>query len=567
MRTIHNTFFNLFAKINWQRTLLAMMVSLTFTSADAQSRDRKCNLGLIGGFSTYKGDLGDNMTDFRKAVFEQNLIGGLTFSHYINRSFDITLMGTYGSWGYYFNNNTVFKGSMLHGNINLKYKFSNGYMFAEDSWFAPYIFAGMGVTNFTGDRITNNIDYPMVGGVGLPVRLNDVMSINYQATFGFMSSAHNNASQVPQVIPTGNDMFLLHTLGISFNLGAGKDGDKDGVSDSRDKCPATPENAKVDAKGCPFDTDGDGVLDYMDKCANLSGSSATAGCPDTDIDGVADIDDQCPEIAGLVEFKGCPDTDGDGIIDSKDKCPNAKGVLALDGCPDRDGDGIRDEEDLCPDIKGVTLFQGCPDSDDDGVEDTRDMCPLLKGTIQTNGCPDSDNDRVHDGIDKCPSQAGSPAHSGCPDTDNDGVFDDLDKCVSMPGIAANQGCPEIKKEVKQLFQKALQGVQFETGKAVIKPVSFPILNAIVQVMKNNPGYKLTIGGHTDDVGEDAMNLTLSQERAAAVADYLITKGVDPMRVNASGFGETMPVDTNTSAKGRARNRRVEFNVEFLDTAK
>jgi OOP family OmpA-OmpF porin len=143
------------------------------------------------------------------------------------------------------------------------------------------------------------------------------------------------------------------------------------------------------------------------------------------------------------------------------------------------------------------------------------------------------------------------------------VYDDLDRCITIPGVAANQGCPEIKKETKKLFEKALQGIQFETGKAIIKPLSFPILNAIVKVMKENPSYKLMVGGHTDDVGEDAMNMTLSQDRASSVANYLITHGVDPMRVTATGYGETLPVDTNKSEKGRTRNRRVEFNVEFL----
>jgi outer membrane protein OmpA-like peptidoglycan-associated protein len=159
--------------------------------------------------------------------------------------------------------------------------------------------------------------------------------------------------------------------------------------------------------------------------------------------------------------------------------------------------------------------------------------------------------------------AGSPAHYGCPDTDADGVFDDIDKCLTIPGTPTNNGCPELKEETKQLFRKALQGIQFESGKAVIKPVSFPILNSIVKVMKENADYKLLIGGHTDDVGEDAMNMTLSQDRASAVADYLITHGVDPLKVTATGYGETQPVDTNKSAQGRTRNRRVEFKVEFL----
>jgi len=128
---------------------------------------------------------------------------------------------------------------------------------------------------------------------------------------------------------------------------------------------------------------------------------------------------------------------------------------------------------------------------------------------------------------------------------------------------ANNGCPEIKKETKKLFEKALQGIQFETGKDIIKTVSFPILNAIVKVMKQNPSYKLVIDGHTDDVGDDGMNLTLSENRAAAVEKYLIGKGVSPMRLTSNGYGESKPVDTNLTVKGKTRNRRVEFKVEFI----
>lgn len=551
---------------NLKQLLLMLILSVFITSAYAQSSERKWNVGLIGGISLYSGDLGDNITNFNAEVFRQNWVGGFTFSRYINKSFDATLMGTYGSWGYYEKSNTIFKGYMLHGNLNIKYKLNNGYLIAEDSKLAPYLFAGMGVSDFTGSQINKLMDYPIVGGLGLRFRMNDVLSINYQATVGYLGNAYYNPQQTT-VATTGNDLFMLHTVGLGFNLGAGKDEDKDGVSDKKDKCAGTPENAKVDLNGCPLDTDGDGIADYEDKCPSVAGITTTKGCPDTDKDGIADGDDQCPNEAGKPELKGCPDADGDGIIDSKDKCPNEKGTLVFDGCPDRDGDGIRDSEDLCPDVKGVALFKGCPDADGDGIEDSKDMCPQVKGPALTNGCPDTDNDGVHNGIDKCPTVSGSPTHSGCPDTDGDGVYDDIDRCVTIPGTAANYGCPAIKAEVKQLFQKALQGIQFETGKAIIKPVSFPILNAIVKVMKENPSYKLLIGGHTDDVGEDDMNMTLSQNRASAVADYLIGKGVDPLRLTATGYGETVPVDTNKSVKGRTRNRRVEFNVEFIAVVK
>jgi OmpA-OmpF porin, OOP family len=542
MVLINNKFMKMFVKIKLpileklKYAIIFLFLLGSFLNSSAQNNERKWNLGVLGGVSVYAGDLGNSMTDFTSDVFFQNPTAGLTFSRYLNRSFDLSLNGSLGSWGYYKDNITVFKGSMLHSNLNLKYKFNNGYLLSEESKFAPYLFAGAGVSNYWGSRINSGKDYPTIVGVGARFYLSNTLSINYQATFGFMGTAHNNPQTNNGIAATGNDQFMLHMVGVGMNLGRGKDADKDGISDKMDKCPNTPLKTTVDENGCPLDKDGDGVEDYKDKCPDLFGLASTNGCPDSDKDGIADSEDQCPNEAGSFELKGCPDADGDGIIDSKDKCPNIFGTLAMNGCPDKDNDGVTDSDDLCPD---------------------------LPGTMQTQGCPDSDKDGIHDGIDKCPNSPGTAEHFGCPDTDKDGIFDDVDRCINLVGVPENQGCPEIKKETKQLFEKALQGIQFETGKATIKAVSFPILNAIVKVMRENPTYKLQIGGHTDNVGEDEMNMTLSQDRATEVSKYLISHGVDPLRVSAKGYGETTPVDTNDSVNGRTRKRRVEFKVEFL----
>ena len=490
-------------------SLLILLVLLCAKDNLGQIQERKWNVGTLAGFSVYAGDLGNSITDFTYSAIRENPTFGVNISRYLTPSFDVSLNTTLGSWGYYYNYQKVFKGTMAHGNLNLKYKFNNGYMLAENARMAPYLFAGAGITNLTGERINGGLDYPIVGGIGFRLKITPTFNLVYQTTFGYMSTAHNNPQTNP-LPPIGNDQFMLHMVGLSFNLGYEADSDKDGVSDKKDKCPETPVNVKVDKKGCPIDTDGDGVPDYEDECINEVGSAQTNGCPDADKDGVADKNDQCPNVPGTIATFGCPDNDGDGIIDSKDKCPNQKGSIAMEGCPDRDGDGVADAEDNCPDVKGLVQFKGCPDTDGDGV---------------------------HDGIDQC---------------------------VKVPGLASNNGCPVLKKEITQLFEKALQGIQFETGKATIKPVSFGILNAIVKVMRENPSYKLFIGGHTDNVGEDEMNMTLSKERAASVANYLINGGVDPMRISSEGFGETKPVDTNDTPKGRTLNRRVEFKVEFLE---
>ncbi len=299
---------------------LTMGIWLFSNSVDAQTHDKRWNIGLLGGISVYAGDLGNSMTDFTSDVFTQNLNAGANLSLYLTRSFDIALNSSIGSFGYYENGNTIFKGYMLHGNLNLKYKLNNGYMLPENAMLAPYIFAGGGASNFTGTNITNGYDYPFVGGLGFNLRLTPSVNLVYQATFGMMTNAHNDPTDVPYTQPTGQDQFMLHMLGVSFNLGRSKDLDKDGVSDSKDKCPETPTAVKVDINGCPLDTDKDGVYDYLDKCIDVAGTSATSGCPDLDKDGITDAEDLCPNDAGPIASKGCPDRETRG----KRQCAQTK---------------------------------------------------------------------------------------------------------------------------------------------------------------------------------------------------------------------------------------------------
>lgn len=353
-------------------------------------------------------------------------------------------------------------------------------------------------------------------------------------------------------------------LALGLNIVVGKtkvrDADHDGVLNKFDLCPNTPMLVPVDKNGCPLDSDGDGVADYLDQCPNTPAEAyATVdefGCPsDSDGDGVPDYLDKCPdtqeEAFGMVDASGCPiDTDMDGVPDYLDECPEtprqAYGYVDEKGClKDTDGDGVPDYLDRCNDTP-VEAY----------------------ATIDEYGCPkDTDGDGVPDYLDKCPDTPveakGMVDEYGCPkDTDGDGVPDYQDNCPTVPGTVENNGCPEIKKEVRSLFTKAMQGIQFETGKAVIKKSSNAILKQIAQVFIENPTYQVEIQGHTDNVGNEDLNLQLSEKRANAVRDFLIKEGVEPNRMTAVGYGDTRPVASNKTAKGRAQNRRVEFVVSF-----
>ena len=104
-------------------------------------------------------------------------------------------------------------------------------------------------------------------------------------------------------------------------------------------------------------------------------------------------------------------------------------------------------------------------------------------------------------------------------------------------------------------------IHFEFDKSVIRPISFRILDAVVDIMKENPDIrKVRVEGHTDSKGSDAYNIKLSQRRSNSVRDYLISHGIEADRLVGVGYGETRPVATNDTAEGRAQNRRVEFTI-------
>jgi len=239
---------------------------------------------------------------------------------------------------------------------------------------------------------------------------------------------------------------------------------------------------------------------------------------DTDGDGITDDKDNCPNEAGPKENNGCPDkdSDGDGVVDRKDKCPDKAGPPERDGCPeeDRDHDGIVDSADKCPDDP----------EDKDGFEDA-------------DGCPDPDNDK-------------------------DGVLDAADKCPNEPGPADNDGCPKkfehivVTQEKIELKQK----IFFDTNKTTIQPRSFSLLDEIASVLKSRPTMTVRIEGHTDVRGTHAHNMQLSAGRAESVRQHLVGLGIDPSRMDAKGFGPDQPIETNKTAAGREKNRRVEFFI-------
>lgn len=178
---------------------------------------------------------------------------------------------------------------------------------------------------------------------------------------------------------------------------------------------------------------------------------------------------------------------------------------------------------------------------------------------------DKDGDGVSDKFDLCPkTPEGVEVDSvGCPlDDDKDGVWNINDRCPNTPGSVDNQGCPENGADVLNEINLAAKGIYFETAKSIIKKESYANLNRLALILNVYPDAKVAIEGHTDNQGDDASNMTLSQERANAVMEYLASKGVDRSRMTAIGYGETKPQADNSTAEGRALNRRVYFKLTF-----
>ena len=292
-------------------------------------------------------------------------------------------------------------------------------------------------------------------------------------------------------------------VGLSFFMGGGppKDTDADGVPDKKDKCAATPRGAHVfpvgNARaGCPVDTDNDGVWDGLDQCANTP--------------------------------------------------PNARPVYPI-GNP----------------------RAGCPvDSDNDGVADYLDRCPNTPANgrpVDANGCPvDTDHDGVADYLDRCPNTAPNTQvdANGCPvqrDADNDGVIDANDRCPNTPPNTRVDefGCPYHALPAAGA-SLVLRNITFRSGTARLLPASNAELDQVATAMLTVPNARWEVGGYTDSRGVAAANMRLSTQRAQTVMRYLVTKGVPQASMTAVGYGAQRPVAPNTTAAGRANNRRVEI---------
>ena len=266
-------------------------------------------------------------------------------------------------------------------------------------------------------------------------------------------------------------------------------------------------------KGYLINAKGDVTTSKYGECWKTTAWKKSLSIPfcegDGDNDGVADPLDKCPNSppGASVDKNGCSlDADGDGVLDGADKCPTTPPNTPVDavGCSDLDGDGVNDDKDQCPDTP-----HGFP--------------------VDAVGCPlDSDGDGVLDGNDQCPNTR---------------------KGARVDAV----GC-EIKRMV-------LENVYFETNSATLTADSTEVLDEVADGLLIGNHSSIVVNGHTDSRGSAAYNEQLSDRRAHSVRSYLIDKGLDADIMSARGYGESDPVESNDTAAGRAKNRRVEIDLK------
>jgi len=211
------------------------------------------------------------------------------------------------------------------------------------------------------------------------------------------------------------------------------------------------------------------------------------------------------------------------LADLKDKLAAAEARLV-----DTDKDGVVDFLDVEPSTPEGSFVntkgQRIVDMDGDGIVDSEDFCPTVKGTAEFKGCPTAFASEVK--------------------SNNDGLEGE-----------------EVQGELKFKVAKVTKDVTFDTKSTSVKSNFKVELDALAKALNENTKLVVALHGHCDNVGEDALNNSLSTERAQSVKDYLVSKGVNASRITTKGHGTSLPKVSNDTEKGRATNRRVEFVVK------
>ncbi len=405
--------------------------------------------------------------------------------------------------------------------------------FIPNQTFSPYVRFGGGVM-FYHRKSVDNVDVPddklhvsQFFPVGLGFEAFTSSSLAFVADVGVA----NISDDLDLRENNSMDVFLSAKVGLTWFLGRGEgdDDDSDGLTNGQErKLTTDPNDPDTDSDKL---SDGDEVRRYRTNPLRS----------DTDGDGISDGDE-------VLKYKTDPtryDTDGDGLQDAEEINRYLTDPLRVD----TDGDGLSDGDE-------VTKFKSDPlkvDSDGDGLSDWDEV--KTYHTDPSN--PDTDGDGIMDG-EEVTRYRTDPLKV---DTDGGGLIDGAEV---IRGTNPLDPLDDVMKETILLERGktvVLQGVNFKSGSATLTKDSEDMLDRAYTALVANPAIKVEIAGYTDNVGARMSNEKLSLRRADAVKAWMVARGVSASRLTTKGYGMRDPIDTNATAEGRSRNRRIEFHVK------
>jgi outer membrane protein OmpA-like peptidoglycan-associated protein len=396
------------------------------------------------------------------------------------------------------------------------------------SW-NPYIYAGGGgikyavkekplsVNEYTATLKDNGWDGIFSVGAGAQFELSDVVMLELVLGLGYSFTEDLNYFDKHV---SASDAYLNFGAGLTFGGEPNHDNDMDGL--------LRKEEEQIGTDPLNADTDGDGLNDGQE----VNQFKTDALNPDTDGDGLNDGSE-------VNSYKTDPvntDTDGDGLTDGEEVNKHKTNPLKAD----TDGDGLSDSAEIM--THKTNPMQA--DSDGDGLNDGSEV-----NTYKTNPMKaDSDGDTLSDG-EEVNQHKTDPLN---PDTDGGTVDDGVEVRRETNPLDAEDDVVKVGVPI------ILEGITFATGKAEVTPESEETLQKALRTLRTYPDIEVEISGHTDDVGSNSSNQRLSQQRAEAVREWLVNKGIDAARLTAVGYGEDQPFVANDSPENRQKNRRIEF---------
>jgi outer membrane protein OmpA-like peptidoglycan-associated protein len=402
----------------------------------------------------------------------------------------------------------------------------------SEEW-APYIYGGIGTASYQVLEVPPNAapDAKLTGsaiffpiGVGFSHKVGSHLAVSL--------TAGGNLAMTDDLNPVHDnvhDGWYTGMLGVTYTFDDGPtDSDHDGITDEEElRLGTDPNNA---------DTDGDGISDYDE----LYKYKTNPLNPDTDGDGLKDGEE-------ILKYRTDPlkkDTDGDGLSDGDEIFRYHTNPLVAD----TDSDGLSDGDEV---LKYHTdpLKQ---DTDGDNLTDGEEVLRYKTDPLAA----DTDGDGLTDGEEV--KMYHTDPHKM--DTDGGGISDGVEVRRGTNPLDAVDDMPVKHAGLDLNIGRSivLEGVVFETNKAIIKPESEPVLQKVLTTFRDNPTLRVEIRGHTDNTGLRTKNVALSLERAQAVRAWFIAHGVDQSRMTTKGLGPDQPITPNDSPANKQKNRRIEF---------